>query len=73
MSRMRHYRCLIFVFLFLYSDVFSQTNSSFNGRWEYIEYVPGEKKPYSVFDISLSEIDEGDINGAYCFVTHFVT
>jgi hypothetical protein len=44
-------------------------DNSFSGEWEYVEYVPGSAKPYSTFDIKLTQSRDGTIHGAYCFIT----
>jgi hypothetical protein len=62
----------LFLFFLVFCNVtFSHANLLFNGKWVYSEYIPGDKRPYSVFDISLSEGDDGNIHGAYCFVTQY--
>jgi hypothetical protein len=71
MDRSTCYRYLILFFFIFQSDAFAHVNRLFNGKWEYVEYIPGSMKPYSVFDISLNEGENGKIYGAYCFVTQY--
>jgi hypothetical protein len=71
MNRKKCYRFLLFSCLAFYNAAFSHANPLFNGKWEYVEYKPGTGKPYSVFDISLSEGENGAVYGSYCFVTQF--
>ena len=71
MPRNKYYRPLVFLFLVLYGAAFSHARPLFNGKWEYVENVPGPKKPYSVFDITLNEDKNGEIYGRYCFVTQY--
>ncbi|SAL10267.1 hypothetical protein AWB71_00155 [Caballeronia peredens] len=44
-------------------------NGSLSGEWEYIEHVAGSNKPYSNFQLNLSEGSNGTVTGSYCFIT----
>jgi hypothetical protein len=41
----------------------------FSGEWKYVEHLGASEKPYSTFDIRLTERTDGEIQGSYCFVT----
>lgn len=41
----------------------------FSGEWESVESMPGSSKVYSTFDLKLIELDDGTVQGSYCFVT----
>lgn len=69
MGRARCFIFLFFIILFSPGFAFSADPSIFSGKWEYVDNIGESEKPYSVFDLILSEDEKGDIRGSYCFVT----
>ncbi|WGS51550.1 hypothetical protein LFL96_08645 [Paraburkholderia sp. D15] len=41
----------------------------FSGDWKYVERADASGKPYSTFEVRLTESADGRLQGAYCFVT----
>jgi len=41
----------------------------FSGEWQYVEHLGASQKPYSTFDLRLTERADGEIHGFYCFIT----
>ncbi|WP_051980374.1 hypothetical protein [Burkholderia sp. 9120] len=41
----------------------------FSGDWKYVERADASGKPYSTFEVKLTELADGQLQGSYCFVT----
>ncbi|WP_429584998.1 hypothetical protein [Paraburkholderia youngii] len=51
------------------SSVSWSADYNFSGDWEFIEHIAGSSKPYSTFELKLTEGADGTVTGSYCFIT----